>query len=722
MTMRPQLANLAKTTIATTVLGISDTSVTVATGDGTLFPSISDSRYYYYLTLVSADNSKKEIVKATARSGDTFTIVRAQGGTTAKAFAAGDSIALGWTKESFTDYLDKDLINVKHYGAAGDGSTVDSSAIALARAAGKRIYWPAGTYVVSDYLSVTNTDEVWIGDGIGKTIITRNGATSSNTLVDVTGNNFEMRGITLDGRKGIYSSACSNIVINTSCKKVTFFDCSFINGKSSSGYGAGFVLTGSSDIADAEYKFIGCSFNDNDSSGFYGTVCGDMVLSGCHAARNGGSGFELQTYDVTLTQKEKRTIISSCVAKSNTLNGIVIGNYNQDNVPANYDYGPANPDSTYVSVANNVCVSNGVYGIACPGHYTSVHGNVCSTNGLGGIWFGGSYGNCNGNVSDGNTYYGIDLGGAYYSVCAGNTVTNTTSGVGINVEGTVQVKVHGNFLKENGGDTTAQINVNNVATDGAGWAFDQTTRSCVLSDNHIVLTGNRIGILVADGADKIHLLINQIEPSDSTIAATKRCIQAITNSGTILGNVAVNAIVSTTIDGSNQVSIPDVTDFLKITNAGTVDVLRYSSAIDKVGRQGVAFGLMTSGGSGYTSAPGVTFTGGGGGVNAAATAYISKDGVVRGIRMTNFGSGYTSAPAIGFTGGGGAGAAATAYRGDDIWVTRRNIDLLCTAAVTFTRAGSPTVENSAAANISIAANGMLSVTSIGSQWYRRFSS
>lgn len=63
-------------------------------------------------------------------------------------------------------------------------------------------------------------------------------------------------------------------------------------------------------------------------------------------------------------------------------------------------------------------------------------------------------------------------------------------------------------------------------------------------------------------------------------------------------------------------------------------------------------------GSGYTSAPTVTFSGGGG-TGAAGTAIVTN-GRITGINITNGGTGYTSAPTIAFTGGNGAGAAATA--------------------------------------------------------------
>lgn len=69
--------------------------------------------------------------------------------------------------------------------------------------------------------------------------------------------------------------------------------------------------------------------------------------------------------------------------------------------------------------------------------------------------------------------------------------------------------------------------------------------------------------------------------------------------------------------------------------------------------------VVTSGGSGYLTAPTVTFTGGGG-TGAAAQAIIYRGTVVY-IRITAEGTGYTSAPAAALTGGGGSGAGCTPY-------------------------------------------------------------
>lgn len=68
---------------------------------------------------------------------------------------------------------------------------------------------------------------------------------------------------------------------------------------------------------------------------------------------------------------------------------------------------------------------------------------------------------------------------------------------------------------------------------------------------------------------------------------------------------------------------------------------------------------VTVGGTGFTSAPVIGFTGGGG-TGATATASIQDSSVIS-ISLVGAGSGYTSAPTVTFTGGGGSGATASAY-------------------------------------------------------------
>jgi len=84
--------NNASTTLASSITN-SATSLTVVTGAGALFPTLTGSDYFY-CTLEDSAATTREIVKVTARSSDTFTIVRGQDGTTGTAFNAGDKVQL----------------------------------------------------------------------------------------------------------------------------------------------------------------------------------------------------------------------------------------------------------------------------------------------------------------------------------------------------------------------------------------------------------------------------------------------------------------------------------------------------------------------------------------------------------------------------------------------------------------------------------------------------
>lgn len=100
--------NNAATTLASGISNVA-TSLTVATGDGAEFPTLAGSQYFY-CTLANNTGSI-EIIKVTARSSDTFTIVRAQDGTTAAAWSAGDKVELRLTRIDLLNFPQLDSTN-----------------------------------------------------------------------------------------------------------------------------------------------------------------------------------------------------------------------------------------------------------------------------------------------------------------------------------------------------------------------------------------------------------------------------------------------------------------------------------------------------------------------------------------------------------------------------------------------------------------------------------
>ena len=102
--------NNAASTLASSVSSVA-TSITVAAGKGSLFPSPTGSDYFTLtLTQSNATETSWEIVKCTSRSVDVLTIVRAQEGTTAAAWASGDKAELRITAVSLSAAVSSDVV------------------------------------------------------------------------------------------------------------------------------------------------------------------------------------------------------------------------------------------------------------------------------------------------------------------------------------------------------------------------------------------------------------------------------------------------------------------------------------------------------------------------------------------------------------------------------------------------------------------------------------
>lgn len=239
------LKNNAVSTI-TTAISASDVGLAVAAGTGTLFPTLGASDYFY-ATLVSAGGTY-EVIKVTARVGDTMTIVRAQEGTTAQSFASGSRIEVRVTAASITDMVDehdqaseialtpagyttaddvqegfdnlgssggtakvgflqagsgatartaqaklRDVVSVKDFGAVGDGVTDDTAAVQAAINTGYDLYFPAGSYKVNNLAQSANFQRF---HAQGQVNLIKN---ANGVLFTSTGNYVEFDGIQFVG-------------------------------------------------------------------------------------------------------------------------------------------------------------------------------------------------------------------------------------------------------------------------------------------------------------------------------------------------------------------------------------------------------------------------------------------------------------------------------------------------------------------------------------------
>ena len=126
--MPAKFTNNASAPLAASI-NTTSVSITVTTSYGAFFPSLGAGEYFY-ATLTNSSNAI-EIVKVTARSGDTLTAVRGQEGTTALSWAAADKIELRITAADLANFSQLDAGNTFTGNNTFSGTSTFSGAVAL---------------------------------------------------------------------------------------------------------------------------------------------------------------------------------------------------------------------------------------------------------------------------------------------------------------------------------------------------------------------------------------------------------------------------------------------------------------------------------------------------------------------------------------------------------------------------------------------------------------
>lgn len=603
----------------------------------------------------------------------------------------------------------------QHWGAEGDGTTDDTTAVqaALSFAAVREIT-VSGTFLVQKI--VVNTSKTLVG--VGTATFLREASTATGTWVRLTATPISLKNLTIDANSGTALNGCNAVSIESGCLVYRLEHCTVTGAVTNSGWGSGVSATAAS---TSRGRVKDCEFTDNDRHGFQMVEGGRIKFTGNLCTGNGDTGAIFNNYDTSFTQKVSNVIISDNIIHANDFHGLSISNFIEDNNQSTPTYGYNNREVNFATVANNLVYANGGYGIIASASSITVQGNVARGNGTlsdqyAGIVVLGQRFAVVGNIVTENSGFGIDSGGGRQGTITGNFVGFNGSGTarpGLNLEASVDVLVTGNTLRENSGTTGDQIKVEKYGAADATTGFvGLTTSGIAIENNYIYITGSRIGISLENNPARVLVKNNTFNCADPANDRF-RLIKAYAETCTIEGNTIVNANqYLLTPDGSGNLVWPDAYDYAYTNSATTIGSLKTQSMTDVA--DGVAYVTLTNGGSGYTSQPTVGFTGGGGS-GATATALISATGEVTGIRMGAFGSGYTSAPTVTFTGGGGSGATATAVVGLGT-PDKKRITLLGVQAHTITRLGDPRVENPAGADISVPAQGVVDLIGEFGRW------
>ena len=177
--MTVKFSNNASGTLASSIT-TSSTTITLTTGQGSLFPSLASGEFFF-ATLVDSSNNL-EIVKVTGRATDVLTVVRAQDGTAARAFIGGDrfelrpvAAAMVALLQDAKDYTDAASIPLS---AALTAHITDPSGAHEASAIG---FTPVGSIIATDVqAAITELDTEKLP--ATATVTGASGITTSGTL------------------------------------------------------------------------------------------------------------------------------------------------------------------------------------------------------------------------------------------------------------------------------------------------------------------------------------------------------------------------------------------------------------------------------------------------------------------------------------------------------------------------------------------------------------
>ena len=322
-------------------------------------------------------------------------------------------------------------LSVKDFGATGDGTTDDTTAIqnALNAGTGRSVYFPAGTYRFSSTLLV-KTKTTLIGDGMNKSILKLTSGFGAGTTAIrndiITGTvdvyydtDLEFYGLTFDGNNN--STRTGELVAIAKVQNVTFSNCGFQN-----------------------HTYIALALTANSN----------MIVTECYFTNNG------------------RPIPSTVSAPALWTAATVLGTPYDVRVENNFFY-DNNWSAAYFmptrgSFTNNNCINNGESTVFCnsTGAYLRIENNTID-------------GTTRSNISGS----GIECG-APYTIITGNTIVGCAA-EGIALTDVQNVTIADNLIFNNGQDTAYYPYPNGITI--------VNTASSPNQPDHIQIHGNRIG-------------------------------------------------------------------------------------------------------------------------------------------------------------------------------------------------------------------------------------
>ena len=227
-------------------------------------------------------------------------------------------------------------ISVRAFGARGDGKTDDTAAlragIAAAMESGQTLFFPKGTYMVSDTIRIDTWGFRMEGSGPAHTTI--RAAAEMERLLYVRGASIVISRMTLDGNN-LARYALHAFDFNEQDSVLEFLR---VQGAKSHG-----IFLDHSQVSEVR----NCVSSDNGGDGFYISDCNGIRIVCCRGISNRGRGFT-----VTATDYSGGCWLLECDAEANTLENVLISAHGGTPVVIRrlWAEGNAHPDNAWDGV------------------------------------------------------------------------------------------------------------------------------------------------------------------------------------------------------------------------------------------------------------------------------------------------------------------------------------------------------------------------------------
>lgn len=499
-----------------------------------------------------------------------------------------------------TDGAHKGWVDVKEYGAKGDGATDDTAAInsAIAASAGKTIAFPAGTYIVTSTISLVSNTCL---KGLGNAVIKQKSSNTTVPTVLLSAAGAPRVNIIIDGL----------IIDGNSQNNVTHGTPDANGNQPPSWTGTLLALINLEQVTGLQV--INCTVKNAFGDGMYITSCSDSLVAYNNFNNIRKSAIAVR-YAPSLAIPSQRAIITKNTVSYCTVGIHVLFGHNYAQIHGNicYQCTDANrfPSYAYSGTYPNIWPSTGGFtqygqggyvspalqgdgaGIEMTGFYDatpgvarnvggSITGNICNNNQVG-VRLEEENRNItiSGNTCRYNTQHGIFLfPSQFISISSNECDNNGVNGICIqkdtghtapeiiNITGNVLtrngkygVEVDGGRLVTISGNMIAGNNTTATATGGAigFYTIDATAvTDCVISDNDMINY---------DGNDKYGIYASPAgDPVDNIISGNrfKFIVTAATNLSTLTNKISGNSGYDTSrfgvavvLNGASSATVP----------------------------------------------------------------------------------------------------------------------------------------------------------------------